>query len=261
LIFWQKFWLLTKIFIFDQNFYFWPKFRFLTKIFISDQNFDFWPNILFLTKFSIFDQHFYFWPKFRFLTRKILQQPYKFTNYNCILQFCLIFFHKYKMRAYLYLMWYKNGLAFSKDGCVVIYKQNTKSVTLCLDSTPRKKIVDCEHTVYWTLRSSKSQFPLAFYFIFLATFLTRFFDTHLWTREWYQKFEFMTQNLKLKRKSKPYSKPWPFLATEKFLIINRENLSNKFWFLLKFWVLHFHFDQNFDYWLKFWCTTKIFILD
>ena len=59
-----KFLFLTKISIFDQNFYFWPKFLFLTKISIFDQNFYFWPKFLFLTEIFIFDQNFYICQKF-----------------------------------------------------------------------------------------------------------------------------------------------------------------------------------------------------
>jgi len=53
-----EFWILTKISIFDQNFYFWPKFCSFA------QNLYFWPKLLFLTKISnftkLFEGNFYF---------------------------------------------------------------------------------------------------------------------------------------------------------------------------------------------------------
>jgi len=79
LIFWRKFWFLTKILLLDkilffeqkncQNFDFWEKFRFVNKISTFEQNFDFWAKFRFFTKISIFQQNFDFSTKFRFFTK------------------------------------------------------------------------------------------------------------------------------------------------------------------------------------------------
>jgi len=63
--YWLRFLFLTKIFIFDQNFYFWSKFLLFTKI-----SFFFWTKFLFfLNKISFFNKNFYVSPKFKFFTK------------------------------------------------------------------------------------------------------------------------------------------------------------------------------------------------
>ena len=100
--FWQTFWFLGKIFIFDQNwlltvFLTWHKFLiiglnfdlslnfwlvkiliFWQKILIIDKNVDFWQKFWFLTKIFIIDKNFDFWQQFWFLTTILIFDKKKF---------------------------------------------------------------------------------------------------------------------------------------------------------------------------------------